>query len=109
MESTPASPQLLTSAEAATQLRKTPLAFRDAICRSKAPWAHWLAARRVWLGRRYYLRREDVEAVSLYGDAVADFQALRRMEQGIYPFQASPESSAQDHNDPGTSRQSPKK
>ncbi|MFA7496776.1 MAG: hypothetical protein WCY67_10750 [Acidithiobacillus sp.] len=109
MESTPASPQLLTSAEAALQLRKTPLAFRDAICRSKAPWAHWLATRRIWLGRRYYLRREDVEAVSLYGDAVADFQASRRMAQGIYPLHASPESSTKDHNDPWTSQPSPKK
>ena len=72
--------RLLTSAEAATILRKTPLAFRDAICRNKAPWASWLAGRRIWLGRRYYLREADVDAVSRLGDAVADPQHLRRVE-----------------------------
>ncbi|WP_158603331.1 hypothetical protein [Acidithiobacillus sulfuriphilus] len=71
--------QLLTSAEAAEILRKSPLAFRDAMCRSKAGWARWLAARRVWLGRRYYLRRADIDAVLQSGDAVADPQRLRRL------------------------------
>ena len=64
--------KLLTSEEAAALLRKTPAAFRDAMCRSGAGWAKWLAARRVWLGRRYYLRREDVEAILECGDGVAD-------------------------------------
>ena len=64
--------KLLTSEEAAALLRKTPAAFRDAMCRSRAGWAKWLAARRVWLGRRYYLRREDVEAILERGDRVAD-------------------------------------
>lgn len=64
--------KLLTSEEAAALLRKTPAAFRDAMCRSRAGWAIWLADRRVWLGRRYYLRREDVEAILECGDGVAD-------------------------------------
>ena len=70
--------KLLTSEEAAALLRKTPAAFRDAMCRSRAGWAgwagwaKWLAARRVWLGRRYYLRRKDVEAILECGDGVAD-------------------------------------
>ena len=80
MQHTTQRSRLLTSAEAAVALRKTALAFRDAICRSKAPWASWLAGSRIWLGRRYYLREEDVDAVSRYGDAVADPQHLRRVE-----------------------------
>ncbi|OYV72252.1 MAG: hypothetical protein B7Z70_15180 [Acidithiobacillus ferrivorans] len=64
--------KLLTSEEAAGLLRKTPVAFRDAMCRSRAGWAIWLASRRVWLGRRYHLRREDVEAILDLGDQVAD-------------------------------------
>jgi hypothetical protein len=72
--------QLLTSQEAAQLLRKSPLAFRDAMCRSRADWARWLASRRIWLGRRYYLRVEDIEAILHMGDAVADPQRLRRVD-----------------------------
>lgn len=69
-------PRLLTAEEAADQLRKTPSAFREAMCRSGADWARWLSARRVKLGRRYYLRREDVEAVLRLGDAVSENVAV---------------------------------
>ncbi|MBN6740115.1 hypothetical protein JKG47_06135 [Acidithiobacillus sp. MC6.1] len=64
--------KLLTSGEAAARLRKTPLSFRDAMCRGNAARAKWLAARRIRLGRRYYLHSADVDAVVQLGDAVAD-------------------------------------
>lgn len=69
-------PRLLTADEAADQLRKTPAAFREAMCRSHADWAIWLSARRIKLGRRYYLHQEDVEAVLRLGDAVAQSPAV---------------------------------
>jgi len=74
-------PQLLTAEEAAEQLRKTPAAFREAMCRSHADWARWLSARRVKLGRRYYLRWEDVDAVARLGDAVADIPSVDHAPQ----------------------------
>lgn len=74
-------PQLLTAEEAASQLRKTPSAFREAMCRSRAKWAIWLSGRRIKLGRRYYIRREDVEAVLRFGDAVADLPSAEHAPQ----------------------------
>ena len=40
---------LLTSEEAAAMLRKSAMAFRDSMCRGKAPWSRWLSARRISL------------------------------------------------------------
>ncbi|WP_325800573.1 hypothetical protein [Acidithiobacillus ferriphilus] len=65
---------LLTSEEAAAMLRKSAMAFRDSMCRGKAPWSRWLSARRVSLGRRYYCRRADVELVAQFGDAVVGLE-----------------------------------
>lgn len=64
-------PCLLTAEESAEILRKTPQSLREAICRSRAPWAVWLRDRRVRMGRRYYFRTSDVLAVAEQGDAVA--------------------------------------
>jgi hypothetical protein len=79
----PELPQLMTAEEAADTLRKTPQAMREAMCRSRAPWAVWLRDQRVRMGRRYYFRTADVLAVAEKGDSVAT--APRVIPLGLQP------------------------
>lgn len=71
MQAEPVLPKLWSVEDVAPVLHKTPSAIREAMCRSKAPWAIWLSSRRVRLGRRYYFRQQDVLRVLECGDAVA--------------------------------------